>query len=212
MESNTLRSTVPESASGIGTSAFHLDHKLTPSERQQARHYLEQTRITVIAATNGLSEAQWKFKPAADRWSIAEIVEHMVLVQERVLGPITESLAEAPLAANPDWEKVDAIVIHRFTDRSVKFQAPELVHPKGLWTHEAAMDRLLKNYDRLNEYLDTATGLRHHMIEAPPLKAVTQGSYQFMDGYEWVLATGAHNHRHTKQILEVRADPRFPAN
>jgi hypothetical protein len=30
-----------------------------------------------------------------------------------------------------------------------------------------------------------------------------------MDGYEWILATGSHIERHTKQILEVKADPNF---
>jgi hypothetical protein len=33
-----------------------------------------------------------------------------------------------------------------------------------------------------------------------------------MDGYQWVLATAAHTERHTKQILEVKSDPNFPAN
>jgi hypothetical protein len=33
-----------------------------------------------------------------------------------------------------------------------------------------------------------------------------------LDGYEWILAAAAHSERHTKQILEVKADPNFPAN
>lgn len=44
---------------------------------EQGQQYPEQTRSAVIGATRGLSEAQWKFKPAPDRWSISEIVEHM---------------------------------------------------------------------------------------------------------------------------------------
>jgi hypothetical protein len=31
-----------------------------------------------------------------------------------------------------------------------------------------------------------------------------------LDGYEFLLFTGAHSERHTKQMLEVRADPNFP--
>jgi hypothetical protein len=31
-----------------------------------------------------------------------------------------------------------------------------------------------------------------------------------LDGYEWLLFIGAHSERHTKQILEVKADPNFP--
>jgi len=29
-------------------------------------------------------------------------------------------------------------------------------------------------------------------------------------GYEWILFIAAHSERHTKQILEVKADPNFP--
>src|SRR5260370_35377231 len=69
---------------------------LQPADVARAKQYLEKTRDEVIAVTEGLSEAQWKFKPGADRWSIAEIVEHIVLTQELILGPIGKQLASAP--------------------------------------------------------------------------------------------------------------------
>jgi hypothetical protein len=31
-----------------------------------------------------------------------------------------------------------------------------------------------------------------------------------LDAYEWILFISAHSERHTKQILEVKADPNFP--
>ena len=66
----------------ISLTAFAADPKVTSLELDHARLYLQQTQTGVIGATKGLSQAQWNFKPAADRWSIAEIVEHMVLTQE----------------------------------------------------------------------------------------------------------------------------------
>ena len=33
---------------------------------------------------------------------------------------------------------------------------------------------------------------------------------QPLDAYEWLLFVAAHSERHTKQILEVKADPNFP--
>jgi hypothetical protein len=159
-----------------------------------------------------LSEAQWKFKPAPDRWSIAEILEHIVLVQELALGPIREQLAKAPAAsADRDYKQVDAIVVNQFPDRLTKFQAPEIVQPTGRWAPSAALDRLLKNYGRLGEYLESTPDLRQHRAPAPPLKAISKGAFESMDGYQWVLASAAHTERHTKQILEVKADPNFPA-
>jgi hypothetical protein len=41
---------------------------------------------------------------------------------------------------------------------------------------------------------------------------LTNGAHDRMDGYQWILAATAHAERHTKQILEVRADENFPSN
>jgi hypothetical protein len=199
-------------AGGISLTAFAAEPKLTSSELERGRLYLQQTRNYVIGATVGLSEAQWKFKPAPDRWSIAEIVEHMVVVQELVLGPIREQLAKAPAAsADRDYKQVDALVVNGLPDRLTKFQAPEFVQPTCRWEPSVSLDRLNKNNGRLTEYLESTPDLRQHMVDAPPIKAISKGAFESMDGYEWVLAAAAHTERHVKQILEVRADPKFPA-
>lgn len=194
----------------ISLTAFAADPKVTSLELDHARLYLQQTQTGVIGATKGLSQAQWNFKPAADRWSIAEIVEHMVLTQDIILGPVREQLAKAPAASERDTKQVDAIVINQIPDRTAKFPAPEVLRPTGRWTPAESMDRLRKNYALLTEYLDTTPDLRQHAVDAPPLKAVSKGAYDTMDGYQWILAAGAHTERHTKQILEVKADANFP--
>jgi len=192
-------------------SAAAAEQKLTSSEIDQAKLYLQQTRNGVIGATKGLSDAQWKYKPAPDRWSIAEILEHMVLTQELILGPVREQLTKAPAAsAERDTTQIDAAVLNQLPDRSSKFQAPEFLQPAGRWTPGEALDRLNKNYARLTEYLETTPDLRQHIIEAPPIKAVSKGKYETMDGYQWILGAAAHTERHTKQMLEVRADANFP--
>jgi len=178
---------------------------------EKARLYLQQTRDGAVGAVKGLSEAQWRFKPAPDRWSIAEILEHVVFVQERILGERRELLAQAPPPPEGyDYQQVDSLVIHHFPDRLAKFQAPEFARPTGRWTASEMPDRLIHNYARLNEYLESTPDLRQHAIESLPIKAVSQGKYEFMDGYQWVLAAAAHTERHTKQILELKADASFP--
>jgi hypothetical protein len=189
--------------------ALAEEQTLTRPELEQARTYLQQTRDGVLGATKGVSEAQWRFKPASDRWSIAQIVEHAIMVEERVLGPIRDQLTAAPAApASYDRSVVDAIVINQFPNRLTKFQAP--FHPTGQLSRSGAFDRLLKNYTHLTDYLESTPDLRHHALEAPPLKGVSKGAYQVMDGYQWILAAAAHTERHTKQILEVMAHPNFP--
>jgi hypothetical protein len=195
----------------LGLVALPAEQSLTSTDIEHARVYLRQTQDLIVGATKGLSSAQWNFKPAADRWSIAEIVEHVVLVQEFMLGPVRQQLAAAPAPVERDTEKVDAMVINQLPDRTTRFKAPEFVQPAGRWTPSAAMDRLRRHYAELIEYLENTPDLRRHAVDAPPIKAISKGTYETMDGYQWILAAGAHVERHTKQILEVKADSSFPA-
>lgn len=202
-----MTATALAGASGPAT----LDQRLSPQEVEQARAFLQQTKNAVIGATKGLSDAQWRFKPAPDRWSILENLDHIVIVQDRVLGPVMEELANAPAPPNGfDAQLVDAIVMHQIPTRLIKVNAPEFLHPADEIKPGELLDRLSRNYDRLNQYLETSMGLRRHAIDSPPIKAVSQGAFSLMDGYQWILAAAAHAERHAKQMLEVMAEPGYP--
>lgn len=192
-------------------SAYAADEKLATSELDHARLYLDQTRNGVIGATKGLSDAQWKFKPAPDRWSIAEIVEHLVLAQQLILGPIKDQLAKSPVVENRNSQEIDAVVQNRMPDRTFKVQAPDVLQPTGRFAPSEGLDRFLTECANLRTYLDSTPDLRQHMAPALPVKVLSKGAYDSMDGYEWILAATAHIERHTKQMLEVKADPKFPA-
>jgi len=49
----------------------------TQAEKEKAVAYLETTKKGVLEATKGLSEAQWNFKAAPDKWSVAQCAEHI---------------------------------------------------------------------------------------------------------------------------------------
>ena len=55
---------------------------LTPEEVDKAVGYMEHSRAGVLEATKGLSEAQWNFKQTPDRWSVAEVTEHIADAQK----------------------------------------------------------------------------------------------------------------------------------
>ena len=46
------------------------DPHMTKEERANALPWLEQSRAEFLAAVDGVTEAQWKWKPAPDRWSV----------------------------------------------------------------------------------------------------------------------------------------------
>jgi len=185
---------------------------LETTDLELAREYFHQTRNRVVEATDRLSEAQLRFKPGPDHWSIAENLEHMVIVQERVLGPVRDWLLEAPAPpAGRDTRLIDTIVLEKIPDRSIKAKAPDFIQPVGDWALPLTLGRLFRNYERLIEYVESTPDLREHGLESAPLKIVTNGAFEIMDGYQWALTVAAHDERHVRQIIEVKAHPNYPA-
>jgi hypothetical protein len=176
---------------------------LTQADREKGLQYLEQTRDGVVAATKGLSEAQLKFKPAPDRWSVAEVLEHITVVEGAIYGNVTENIMKAPAgAADRDTAKIDAQVLAMVPDRTHKVKAPEQFVPTGRWPATDTLDQFLRTRAKTIAFLESTPDLRAHVGGQSPFGA--------LDAYEWLMFTSAHSERHTKQILEVKADPNFP--
>jgi hypothetical protein len=179
---------------------------LTKEERDKAVDYLKQTQKDFLAATDGLSDAQWKFKAAPDRWSIAETAEHIAVTEqtiwELVSGKIMKSPATPEKAAEVKGK--DELILTKVPDRSRKAQAPEQLKPTGRWATRAALvkDFEGKRTEEIAYLMETKEDLRNHFGEHPAFKT--------MDAYQWLIFNGAHCKRHTAQILEVKADPNYP--
>jgi hypothetical protein len=178
---------------------------LTPADREKGLQYLQQTRDAVVDATKGLSEAQLKFKSAPDRWSVAETLEHIALAEDFLFQNVTEKIMKAPAGpADRDTAKIDAMVLAMIPDRSHKAQAPPPLVPTGRWTPADTLDHFLKSRAKTIAFMQSTPDLREHVADSP--------LGQPLDAYEWLLFIAAHSERHTKQILEVKADPNFPKN
>ncbi len=82
-------------------SSFNITHKteLTDAERKFAVDHLNQTRTDLINSVKGLSEAQLNFKPAPDRWSVLECVQHIIL-NSPALFAYQQSVVKMPNDSN----------------------------------------------------------------------------------------------------------------
>ena len=177
---------------------------LSQADREKGITYLEQTRDAIVADTKNLTPAQWNFKAAPDKWSVALTLEHITLAEENLFQLVTDKVMKSPAGApDRDIAKMDAQVLAMVPDRSIKRQAPPDLVPTGRWTPAETLSHFLQSRARTIEFLRTTPDLRQHVMDSPlgPL-----------DGYEWLLFIAAHSERHTKQILEVEASPDFPKN
>lgn len=177
---------------------------LSQADREKGIKYLEQTRDAIVADTKNLTPAQWNFKAAPDKWSVALTLEHITVAEDNIFQLVTSKVMTSPAGApDRDIAKMDAMVLAMVPDRSTKRQAPADLVPTGRWTPAETLEHFLQSRARTIEFLRTTPDLRQHVMDSPlgPL-----------DAYEWLLFIAAHSERHTKQILEVEASPDFPKN
>jgi len=175
------------------------------ADKDSAMKYLESTKKGVLEATKGLSEAQWNFKPGPERWSIAQVMEHIASAEDFIRGLDQEKVMIAPAGeAGRDVKKGDDAVLATVPDRTNKIQAPEpLVPTNRFGSPEGSIKHFVESRATTEDFLKNTAGMRDHVLESPMGK---------LDAYQFVLLIAAHSERHTKQIVEVKADPSFPKN
>jgi DinB superfamily len=130
-------------------------------------------------------------------------MEHIAASEDFIRGMIVEKVMLAPAAPDRDVAKIDAAIVTGVEDRSRKAQAPEPLKPSNRFgSPQAAIDHFVESRAKTEDFLKNTPGLRDHAADSPV------GTK--WDAYEFVLMIAAHSERHTKQILEVKADPNFP--
>jgi hypothetical protein len=180
---------------------------LSEKERTYADDLLAKTEQGVFNSLLGLSEAQLNFKPAPDRWSVAECVKH-IAVTEISLWQMTD--AGLKQSANPDKRSdikvTDEQVVQMLESREKKIKTSPNLEPQNTSykSTTAALSAFFDSRKKMMEFVMTTNiDMRNHVIALP------FGSF---DSYQMVLFIAAHANRHTQQIEEVKADPNFPKN
>jgi hypothetical protein len=174
---------------------------ITPAERERLTGYLSQSGSQLLETVSSLSPAQLDFKPNPDRWSAAQIVEHLTILEGFL--PI---LIDATLKSPPQqsaWQGRDDALIQDIRSRESRVQAPERAHPTGRFQHEELFRQFEAARKRNIEYAATTNAPLRNFCTPHPV-------FGQIDCYQWLLSAAAHCERHHAQILEVMASADFP--
>jgi hypothetical protein len=176
---------------------------LTADERAEVIDLLEKSAAELETAIAGLTDAQWTFKPGPDRWSVGEVVEHIVLADGLLFDTAIASLEKG---ANAKWEGTlgkTALIRKAIPDRSRKVDAPAAIKPQQATTRAALLVRFKEQRARALAYVrDTNKPLKAHTAPNP--------FFGDLNAHQWLLYIPLHHIRHNKQIAEVKASPGFP--
>jgi hypothetical protein len=182
-----------------------LAGEVTKADRDKLVDHLKKTEAAFLKSIDGLSDAQWAWKAAPDRWSVAEASEHITKSEDLLRG-MAEGTLKAP--ATPEvlakTKGKDEQILTMIPDRTQKFKAPEPLVPKGSFASKAALIEAFKAARAKTLALAGGTSdLRAHAASGLPLGE--------MDTYQVILFLSAHTERHTKQIDEVKTTTGYPA-
>jgi hypothetical protein len=151
---------------------------------------------------SGLSDAQWRFKPTPDVWSIAEIAEHVAFVEHRVTDRVHSlGTGTLPEPGRSD-EEIDARVGAAVRSRDVRAKTPPAADPTGKLGLAECIDDFEQARNRNVSLLDEPHPFRGRLQPHPVLGP--------LDGYQWMIAGSSHCARHVAQIRELKSHPDFP--
>lgn len=167
------------------------------------RSFLAESRARLVATVQVAAPELLTRRPAPERWSPLEVLEHVALV-ERWFVQIVAGLAEEGARQGLRFQEgttraTDSIAaMATQVDIHKPMQAAEFVHPTG----EASLPELLEQLSRSRQDL---LGL------LPALDELDTNRLQFrhptqhflLNAYEWVHLSGVHDRLHARQIRQA---------
>jgi hypothetical protein len=189
----------------LGVATFSPAAPLDEADRKVLLDHFRQSSSEFLDSVKGLTPEQWNYKPAPDRWSVAECAEHIALSEDFIREIAEKKVLTTPASPERVAERkaLDGKVLKMITDRSFKAKAPEpLVPSKKFATPQAALKHFEESRKKSVALARSRNDLRDHAGPHPAFKE--------LDAYQWLLYTSGHTMRHTAQIREVKADAGFP--
>lgn len=176
-------------------------------EELQAR--LAADLAALVAAVGSLNQAQADWRPAPDRWSVGEVLHHLVLSNRsfaRVVGKLVERGRREGPAARPDarrsWPRLRTIA-------DVKASGPVRNPDRVTPTHGLPIEQLCRELVESHQAV---------ALQIPDLAGLDLAALRFphplgfeLNLFQWADITGAHERRHLHQIETVLAGEGSPS-
>jgi hypothetical protein len=184
------------------TAGSLLQMHAEPMSQQEREHliaHLQMTGSWLRDEVVSLSAAQLNYRTGPGKWTIAEVVQHLVIAEPNYWKLLHDGVAHPPQTLK---EKAsDADVLWYGIDRTRHDKTPAKQDPQGQNVNiKEALASFAQLHSTMLDYAaKTNDDLRSHAV---PEWGV--------DAYQCLLEISTHEQRHILQIREIKADPGFP--
>jgi len=167
----------------------------------EALDYLDTERADLQAALEMVPSELRERAPAPDRWSVAQVLQHLTLIENRIV-PLIRKLVTGARAAGLGPELQTSSILNtrhaaKIADRSFRVTAPEETVPPSDVSAAVAWKALEESRKALREAAASGEGLALSEVKYPhPVLGE-------INLYQWILFVGSHEVRHTAQVREI---------
>jgi DinB family protein len=168
---------------------------------EEVLNYLDTERSALRAAVEMVPAAARNQSPGPDRWSVAQVLQHLAGVENRIGMAMTKWVADARAGGTgPETDTssvINSIPLSLIADRSQRREAPEEFRPPGDVDSESAWAALERSRATLRAAIVAGDGLAlGEVVQPHPVLGP-------INLYQWALFEGSHEARHTGQVREI---------
>lgn len=168
---------------------------------EETLEYIDTERAELRAAVELVPPALREQPPGPDRWSVAQVLQHLSLtenqvgrlVNKRIVGARAEGLGPE-LETSPVLDTKQAA---RIADRSHRATAPEDISAPADVDAASAWAALEQSRKALRAAVLSGDGLALSEVKH------SHPAVGEIDLYQWILFVGSHEARHAAQIREI---------
>jgi DinB superfamily len=172
---------------------------MIPARTARLFEHLDHCRADLRAAVAEIPPELRSQRPAPERWSVIELLEHLHLVERRLIHLFNQWVAEAReqgLGPGEETHPTPPVNLEVVLNRGYQVTAGESVRPQGQLDEAAAWTALEEARKDLRE---TVLSLQDLPLGGVVRPHPALGPLNF---YQWVEFVGWHEARHTAQIRE----------
>lgn len=168
-----------------------------PRDLQSTIADLAKSRAGFLRTADGVPAEEWKTRPREGRWSAAELVAHLMMVERAVIGKADRITQKTPKRV-PLLKRIH-LPMALVQSRLIRRKSPIPVDPEMLHDKQDMLAELREVRGRTLAFLEETRSrdLGEYFWPHPALGT--------LNTYKWIEFLSAHEVRHTKQMREIAA-------
>lgn len=154
---------------------------------------LHKVRDEILNSVSNLTDHQLNKIVAEESWSVAQVLEHLYLMEENVVRQINLALKRE------EFEEPGTFPLQVVADRTKKISAPEFLNPSNSF----------QTLDELKVKLATSRASLERIAQENSEEELNQKTFAHrrfgvLTLNQWIALVGYHEQRHLGQIEEIK--------